>query len=231
MFVALGIISGCASLIPEPISTGRIVEVVDDAKRQVSIYVSYQNTHRIVSRGHYCGNGLIDFDIKQVKLDLLTTLDNTSGGGISVAGLPVAPGATLGFTLSETIENKNTQELIFVANPLPDPSFRYVLSEGEAPAPLAGVMASLRNGLILESNQRNRVCFQAATGDGGNSFKFAVTVVSDASGKLSLGLAPLSLSGSGENKATTGNTITFTFAPHVFGAVSKPVPKPKKDGA
>jgi hypothetical protein len=256
IFTILGIVSGCAAIMPQPISTSRIVEVVDDAKRQVSIYQAYQNTHRIISRTHYCGNGLIDFDVKQVKLDLLTTLDNTVAGGVSVASLPLGPapsaksgaaGSTLGLSFSQSIEGTNTQELIFVANPILDPTFRYYPKEGEPPAPLADVMVSLRNGLILESDQPHRICFQTVSSggggggadqsqsggsSGGNSFKFAVTTVSDTSGKLTLALAPLSpfgLSASGETKSTTGNTITFTFAPHNFGPPPKPKPKPTQN--
>jgi hypothetical protein len=176
IFTILGIVSGCAAITPQPISTSRIVEVVDDAKRQVSIYMSYQNTHPIISRTHLCGNALIDFDIKQVKLDLLTTLDNTVGGGISAASLPLgaapspksaAAGSTLGLSLSESIQGTNTQELVFVSKPIPEPTFRYRFKNGEPPAPLAEVMASLRNALIRESDQPNRVCFQTIASGGG----------------------------------------------------------------
>src|SRR5262245_45179471 len=214
------LVSGCAALnSPQPISTSRIVEVVDDAKRQVSIYMSYQNSHRIVSKTRHCGNALIDFDIKQVKLDLLSTFDATAEGGISAEGIPVSY-IPVGFTLTGSIEGTNTQELIFVAEPLANPNFVYIPSKDEAPAPLAVTMASLREGLIRESDKPNRVCFRTVKGGGdesSNSFKYAVTVVTDASGKLTLGLAPLTLSASGETKSTTGNTITFTFAPHKFG--------------
>jgi hypothetical protein len=215
------VVSGCA-LFPsqQAISTSRIREVVDDAKRQVSIYQSYQNSlydkngRPKFSQTNWCGNALIDFDITEVKLDLLTTLDTTVGGGVSATDVPIAPVATAGFNFTGSLETTNTQELVFAAKPLPDYRFHYRPSQGEAPAPLAEVMISLREALIKASQVSHRVCFQTVAGSGdGNTFKIAITIVSDASGKLTLGLAPLSLSASGEAKGTTGNTITFTFAP------------------
>jgi hypothetical protein len=219
------LLSGCSSLTTTTtaIPDERIFEALQDIKRQVSIYVWRQNSlydktgHYLASTKRECGNGLIDFDIKKVKLELLTTFDNSGGLSAEIAASPVGGvPATLGGSLGASAQRTNTQKLVYSSFPLPNPDYTYVPQAGDDPAPVAEVLTSLRKNLIEAANTKNRVCFQGSDADGDNSFQVAVTMVKSASGKLVFALAPLTLTANGETKSTTGNTITFTFAPHDF---------------
>lgn len=222
-------LEGCA-LAPEQkaIDTRRISEVVDDVKRQVSIYVSEQNSD-YNKHGKYrfsekaaCGNGMIDYDITQVKLDLLTTYVSTTSGDASVTAIPVPIPIPIGGGISLSNQNSNTQELVIVSKPLENRSFKYAEVD-DKPAPLAEVMKSLKNSLKKIGKIPNRICMQSVPGgegdSSGNVFKIAIETVDDGTGKLSVGLAPLlplGLTASQELKSTAANTITFVFKPHVF---------------
>lgn len=222
--ILLGL-SSCGTLTSSTIviPDSRVFEALQDIKRQVSIYVSLQNSlydkagYYLHSAERECGNGLIDFDVKKVKLELLTTYDNSGGLSAELAAVPVGGGpATFGGSLGGGYQKTNTQKLIYSSSPLPNPDYRYIPEANEAPAPLAEVLTSLRKNLIAASDTKNRICFEGSSADGDNSFEVAVTVVTTASGKLVFGLAPIAVTASGETKSTTGNTITFTFEPHDF---------------
>jgi hypothetical protein len=211
----------CATAQPariQAIKSSNIQNVVDDMKRQVSVYVAYQNspqgTRSVInaSAAKACGNGLIDFDIKSVKLEVLTTLESSVEGGVDV-GPVVSASGRLGAGRSVS----NTQELIFGADMLPNRSFVYVGNESVGSAPIAGTLINLRNALIKSGEVRNRVCFKTTsdTSDG-NTYKIALSIEDHGGGKIGLGLAPLAFDVSGETKSTTGNTLIVTFEPHEF---------------
>jgi len=242
-------LSGCAAIPPqEALSKAAIEKVVTDIKRQVSIHISDQyinydkSGHLKISRSVWCGNGMIDFDITQVKIDLLTTLDNTTTGGLSVANIPVGGGVSLGGGVSISAETTKTQELVLTERVLqPNTDIRYksspwsyrYASNIDEPAPLADAMSNMRGALIQTASGQGQVCFSTVipkagnpppapsdgsdkTSQASNTFKIAISVIDDGKGNLSVGLAPLTVTASGESKSTTGNTITFTFAPHIF---------------
>lgn len=223
---AAAILGGCATTQPskiQAIKSSRIQSVVDDMKRQVSVYVAYQNskqgTQSVVnaSATKACGNGLVDFDIKSVKLEILTTLESSANGGVDVGPVVTGSGASLsgGFGGGRSISN--TQELVLAADMLPNRSFAYAGRESVDTAPIAATLINLRNALIRSGEVGNRVCFKTTLeAKDGNTYKVAISIEDSANGKIGLGLAPLALTASGESKSTTGNTLTVAFEPHVF---------------
>ncbi|WP_157089446.1 hypothetical protein [Bosea sp. WAO] len=211
-------IGGCANEFAarEAITADQIQRVVDDLKRQVSIYVAYQNSRegrqRLVEQSstNPCGNGLIDFDIKSVKITLLMTTEKSGSLGLDVAPIPVG-GATLGGGFSFSSSRADTQELTFSASPLKNSNFRYVGQENVETAPIAGALINLRDSLIKSSKVENRICFQTSNAD--NTFKLGVTLSSKFGADGTLGVAPLAVTASGETKGSTGNTLVVTFVP------------------
>lgn len=209
----------------QAIESSRIQSVVDDMKRQVSVYVAYQNspqgTASVIraSSTKACGNGLIDFDIKSVKLEVLTTLGSAVGGGVDIGPVPVGGTTTLSGGVSGGRAVSNIQELVLAADMLPNRSFVYAGKENVRSAPIAGSLINLRNALIKAGEVSNRVCFKTTSKpNDGNTYKIAVSIENTAGGSLSLGLAPLVVTASGETKSTTGNTLTVSFEPHEFTA-------------
>ena len=88
-----------------------------------------------------------------------------------------------------------------------------------ASAPLAQVLLALRHALIVSAQQSSpgpQPCFtdynqdKPAT-DAGNTFKVALTFVTDANGRLDIKVGILDLTASVEAKGTTGNTLTISF--------------------
>lgn len=224
--LAAGILVGCATTQSskiQAIKSDRIQSVVDDMKRQVSVYVAYQNskqgTRRVIdaSATKTCGNGLVDFDIKSVKLEVLTTLESNVAGGVDVGPVVTASGASLSGGIGGGRSISNIQELVLAADMLPNRSFAYAGRENIDTAPVAATLINLRNALIKAGEVKNRVCFKTTPGaKDGNTYKLAIKIEDSANGEIGLGLAPLALTASGETKSTTGNTLTVAFEPHVF---------------
>ncbi|TCA18546.1 hypothetical protein E0H68_03680 [Rhizobium leguminosarum bv. viciae] len=231
----------------QAIDSSRIQNVVDDMKRQVSVYVAYQNspqgTASVIraSATKPCGNGLIDFDIKSVNLKVLTTLESTVGGGIEVGPVPVGGTTTISAGASGGRTVSNTQELVLAADMLPNRSFVYAGKENVRSAPIAGSLINLRDALIKAGEVGNRICFKTTPkSNSGNTYKLAVSIENTAGGSLSLGLAPLVMTASGETTSLTGNTLTVSFEPHEFtsreianvrrGGSRGAAPNPKRPG-
>ncbi|MCK3781776.1 hypothetical protein KEM44_29940 [Sinorhizobium meliloti] len=226
--LAASALVGCATsqtVHIQAIGSSRIQNVVDDMKRQVSVYVAYQNspqgTASVIraSATKPCGNGLIDFDIKSVKLEVLTTLESTVGGGIEAGPMPIGGTTTISGGASGGRTVSNIQELVLAADMLPNRSFVYAGKENVRSAPIAGSLINLRDALIRAGEVGNRVCFKTKPkSNDGNTYKLAVSIENTAGGSLSLGLAPLVVTASGETRSTTGNTLTVSFEPHEFSS-------------
>lgn len=218
-------IGGCATTQSDrvqAIESSSIQSVVDDMKRQVSVYVAYQNSPQgtlsviDASATKTCGNGLIDLDIKSVKLEVLTTLQSSIDGGFE-GGPFVFPAATLSGGLGAGRTISNTQELVLAVDAVPNRTFVDAGRETIASAPIAETLVNLRDALIKAGEVKNRVCFKTTKdADDGNTYKIALSIEDRGGGNIALGLAPLGVSLSGETKSTTGNTLTVSFEPHVF---------------
>lgn len=185
-----------------------------------------------------CGSGRIDFRIAAIKAELVTTLDKTTAAKLGLT-LPIVP-VTLGPSAGVTGDILNAQTLDYNLWPLASRDQAFLLPVKRWPesspdydalipalnkAPIAIALLELRNALILAatktdyatSQQRGaQACFtdynpMNPSADAGNSFKLQLQVTSDPSVGITIGVPPLNLSYSQDNKSVSGNTLTVTF--------------------
>jgi hypothetical protein len=186
---------------------------------------------RIPAGDFQCGVGAINFRISTIKAELTTTIDTTTGVKFGLS-LPI-PGGTVGPSIGQSKERVNAQTLDFNLWPLLMRDQDLAVIENMPSdadiksAPIARALLDLRNALILSatkmdfstSSPKPRAplpCFTDydpanPTKDAGNLFKIALTTTVDSTGGLSIGIAPLTFTGSGESKSITGNTLTVAF--------------------
>jgi hypothetical protein len=186
---------------------------------------------RIPASEFQCGVGAINFQIASIKAELTTTVDTTAGVkfGLSVP----LPGVTLGPSIGQSREKVNAQTLDFNLWPLvmsdQDPRLMGSMpSEVDIKsAPIARALLDLRNALILSATKLDystnppkprapQPCFTDydpanPSKDAGNLFKIAITTTLDSTGGLSVSVAPLTFTPSGEGKSITGNTLSVAF--------------------
>lgn len=212
--------SGCATTSfqeLQPIDEKRILAVVGEIKRQIGVYMRYQQSANgyarmeRLSRQKICGNGLVGFDIKSVRMELLSTTDTTVAGSIA-GGYPPFSGS-LGFGHSTA----NSQTLIVDYDVLPS---RLPAASGEeddfAKAPIAGLMKNLSDAAEKAGDQRTHACVRMKQTPQAGTYKIGITVTDTGNGNVAVGLSNVALGAGGDFKSTTGNTITVTFAPHKF---------------
>jgi hypothetical protein len=185
-----------------------------------------------------CGSGRIDFRISAIKAELVTSLDKTTAAKIGLT-LPIVP-VTLGPSAGITNDTLNAQTLDYNLWPLAASDQTFLLPIKHWPesspdydalipalnkAPIAIALLELRNALILAatktdyltSKQREaQPCFTdynptSPSADAGNSFKLQLQVTSDPSVGITIGVPPLNLSFTQDNKSVSGNTLTVTF--------------------
>lgn len=177
----------------------------------------------------WCGSGKIDFDISSIKAELTTTLDNNAGATASFT-VPVNL-VTLGPSGSHTTDETSTQLLTYNLWPtrLQNPAVvARTPSQSEIDAaPIAKVLLSLRDALVLSAMKVDysgpkpkarppQACFSdynpdKPSTDAGNSYKLGLSITNDTKAGLSVKVAILSFSATGESKSTTGNTLTVSF--------------------
>lgn len=193
------------------------MEVIGEIKRQIGVYVQYQNSPdgyesvRRESRQKICGNGLVGFDIKSVRMELLSTADSTVGATIGGGYAPFSGGLGLSGSVS------NSQALIVdydISRSRLNTSYN---DEDLKAAPIAALMKNLWSAARHSGDQQTYVCLtMKPTSQGGNTYKIAITTSTKATGEIEVGLANVALGASGEFKSSTGNTITVTLVPHQF---------------
>lgn len=178
-----------------------------------------------------CGSGSIDFRLSAVKVELTTTVDATAGATLGLS-IPLT-GITLGPSVGLTKEALNQQTLDYNLWPLGNADqnsdlFANIPTVGDIKnAPIARALLELRDALILSATTNDystnpvkmravQPCFtdyNPATprSDAGNLFKIALTITNDTKGSIAIGVAPLTFTPSGENKSSTGNTLSVSF--------------------
>jgi hypothetical protein len=165
------------------------------------------------------------------------TAAKQTSGGKQIAAVGQTAGANQGSTGSPTFgqsrETVNAQTLDYNLWPLPIER-QGSLWGGEMPteseiasAPIARVLLDLRNALILSSAMYDystdpptpkspQACFvdynpDKPSADPGDLFKIALTITGDRTVGVSINVAPLTLTPTGESKSTTGNTLFISF--------------------
>ena len=219
------------------IDTKSVSAVQAEIKRQIGVYVRNVNDDRaarsapsVNKADHWCGSGKLDFEITSVKVDLLTSQDDTGKANVGLT-IPISA-FTIGPSASHSYEATNVQELICnewltSAGQTPDASFpRSLIGGQEKDAPLAQILGNLRAGLIEAARKSKpplpangpQACFSAynqipskASDDPADSVKIAFTAVEDTTGGVTLNLGVVALGGSYEAKNTAASTITVSF--------------------
>jgi len=185
-----------------------------------------------------CGSGRIDFRIAAIKAELVTSLDKTTAAKLGLT-FPILP-VTLGPSAGTTSDTLNAQTLDYNLWPLATSDQTFLLPVKHWPesspdydalipalnkAPIAIALLELRNALILAATttdystnkQREaQACFTdynpaSPSADAGNSFKLQLQVTNDPSVGITIGVPPLNLSYSQDNKSVSGHTLTVTF--------------------
>ncbi|MER9303112.1 hypothetical protein NKJ06_17275 [Mesorhizobium sp. M0293] len=196
-----------------PIRRDRIMAVVAETKHQLSVYTAYQRYElpRMIAerRRMNCGYGLISYDVKTVKLELVTSSQGTAGGeaGISANGIGVSVSGSHQVLDAQTLTLEG--DIKSSRNRIP-----YDPTELKS-SPIAQVLKDLTEGMISQAGDPSDVCIKTKKGDG-STFKIGITVTDTVGGGVKIGISPAALSATGELKSVTGNTITVTLAPHNF---------------
>ncbi|MDX8521112.1 hypothetical protein [Mesorhizobium dulcispinae] len=226
---------GCASASfrdLKPISQTDIYKVVAEVKRQISIYTAYQRSPfgypSVIanSRTKVCGNGLLGFDLVSVKMELLSTSEGTVSAGVALSPVPVGSAAVGGNVGASQV---TTDSQVLLIQEEVSPSSKPVDYQPGAleKAPIAKAMVNLWSAALQSGDDSSDICLKLKQGStDANTFKMSINVVKDVNGKVSVSLAPVTLTGGGEFKSTTGNTITVKFEPHDFSKVLPPRPPP-----
>jgi hypothetical protein len=239
--------AGCASQkVVQPIDVGAISAVQAEIKRQIGIYIAADSQVPVpsvtingvatpvsnIENGFWCGNSSVDghigFDVSSIKVELVTTLDNT--GGASAAFTLPADIVTVGPSGGYKRDVTNTQTLDYNLWPLEHQSRFFsqnVTEEDIQSAPIAQALLSLRDALILSSMRLDystspptprppQPCFTdydptKPASDPGDSFKLGLSITNDVTGGVSVKVTILDFSATGESKSTTGNTLTVNF--------------------
>jgi hypothetical protein len=216
----------------KPISQTDVYKVIAEVKRQIGVYTAFQRSPwgypaiLAQSRTKVCGNGLLGFDVVSVKMELLSTSEGTAGVGVGLSSVPIG-GATVGGSVNASQDTTDSQSLV-VQEDVGLSSKALGYRQGMLQhAPIAAAMVNLWRAALQSGDDPSDVCLRLKKGSAdGNTFKMSITVVKDVNGKVAVGLAPITLTPSGEFKGTTGNTITVKFEPHDFRKPMPSRPKP-----
>ncbi|RUV02405.1 MAG: hypothetical protein E5Y88_24530 [Mesorhizobium sp.] len=229
------VVQGCASTSfkdLKPISQTDIYKVIAEVKRQLGVYTAYQRSPlgypSVIanSRTKVCGNGLLGFDIVSVKMELLSTSEGTVSAGVAVSPVPVGGGAVGGSVGASQVTTDSQVLLIQEEVSLSSKALDYQPGALEN-APIAKAMVNLWSAALQSGGDASDICLKLKQGStDANTFKMSINVVKGINGKVSVGLAPVTLTGGGEFKGTTGNTITVKFEPHDFRQPPPPRPRP-----
>jgi hypothetical protein len=216
----------------QAISQSDIYKVIAEVKWQISVYSAYQHSPlgyasvQSNSRTKVCGNGMIAFDIVSAKMELLSTSDSTQGANVALGPFP-AGGIAVGGSFGGSHTLSDVQQLVLVEDV--SRSSRPVVFEPWMlkEAPLANAMINLWKAALQSGDDDSDICLRLKKGaSDGNTYKMAITITKTVNGKVNVGLAGIGLSGSGDFKSLTGNSVIVKFEPHDF---SKPPAPPAKE--
>lgn len=223
------VLAGCADhrmATPQPIAARDIADVLVEIKRQLQVYairvatlapgrLSSETDPSAPPRAFNCGNGDIRFDVRKIRLALLTK--TSASAKLSAAGTlgvsPVSVGVGAGYGA------EGSQELVVFLFPQ---KTKPRLSEVDtaAAAPIAAQLLALRDAMIVAA-QAPGPCWHTNTpqrpASEAGTYKLGLQVTVSVDGKIGVTLAPVTLGASGEVKSTTGNEMTVTFEQPVSG--------------
>lgn len=198
-----------------------VAAVVRQIKADLAKYQDYSaKTSTDKALPNAC-NGIVGFDIDNVKVSLTTQSDDTSTVKGSLA-LPVGP-VTFGPGLGASREIKGTETMTFVLYPDVVATPTPVTAAGTEAIdsdqyPIAASLQRLRNGLLDASDAKP--CMRlvpspdatiGAPKDPGGTFAFGFAVINKGTSDSSLKFVIFSLGATTAAERQVGNTITVTF--------------------
>ena len=235
---------GCTATRPslQALDSRAVGIVQAEIKRQIGVYLSAAKLPvtvtidgkevdvRTIPNGFMCGSGKIDFDVLEVKAELIATIERV---GDTNLGLKFPwNGVTVGPSGEYKSDTTNAQVLDYNLWPVEaerQPAELFALDRVPpvSGAPIAQVLLDLRRALILSAmwddystnpphRRERQPCFTnydpaKPAADAGHSYKVALTYVKDAKGGLEIKVGILDFTASHEVKATSGNTLTVMF--------------------
>ena len=157
-----------------------------------------------------CGNGDINFVLKEIKMEFSAVLDRTDKANIGLK-VPFASAAA-GAGVSGSTATRRSQTLTYsyyVPAQMPaDPHFKNLIGDQAVILPTLG---ALRNSLILATARRP--CMMNTPPDRDNTFTFELELTRAASADVGFTFAIPSAGASSDRQRSSGNTITVTFHP------------------
>jgi hypothetical protein len=189
-----------------------------------------------------CGNGHIDFNITNVKMDFTAVSDVTGGAnaGLKIPVLPVAAAASISPAAKVTYENKSTEEINYIYYPPTAEEFQntwaaaakagHGLNPNEfdsirPKAVIVPALDALRDGLIKAT--AHYPCFlNAASTAPDSTLVFTVVLTEDKNVSGGFNFYIVSVAASADNNQSGTNTITVSFHPNNPGLKTAPA-KPK----
>ena len=217
--ISLGL-AGCQTLPGNEGAPATVADVIAKLKDDLREYQNYDGAAAAAAKLPNVCEGIVGFDIDNVKIGLTTKTDDKAGGSAS-ATLPVGPAATFGPTFSGSQQTTGTQTLTFFVYPkrvllrksdsLPPPidANRY---------PIAASLQQLRDGLLAASDKEP--CMWLAPqadekgkvpADPGGTFAFGFVVINTVGTGATLKFVVFSLGATSTTERQAGNAITVTF--------------------
>lgn len=212
-------LEGCQSIPQNEGKPARVADVVSAIKADIGIYQAYDAVAAAAKPLNNACQGIVGFNINNVKVSLTTQTDNTTSGTGS-ATLPV--GSTMfGPSIGVSQETKGTQALTFTLYPKTEPM---PSAPREEPAaidadryPIAASLQRLRDGL-LEASQK-KPCMSLVPPpdsdgkikDDGGTYAFGFAVINQDSIGGTLKFLVFSLGATNTAQRQASNTITVTF--------------------
>jgi len=161
-----------------------------------------------------CGNGDINFNVINVKMEFATTLDTTESGqlGLKIQFGPVGIGS-IGPSVKGSYESKgtNTLDYTYYVPSKPVPLDQVAVHNIASSAVIAPTLSALRDGLVRATAQLP--CMSNTPKSSNDTFTFVVQLTRDINPTVGFNFAILSANAGVNASNNRANTITVTFHP------------------
>lgn len=223
----VAVLSGCGTATDKSVAIPEslIEKTQADIARQLAIYQVYaakarqsETQQQVDPKAFWCGAGNIDFEVSSVKVDLLTTVDDTTSASLSISP-PLPKGTAIVPKFGGSGENINTQELTYTLYLLPD---EYMpkgtvgsLDSSEIAKVILSERKALRNSALRKLHPETQGCIADFNPqkpiDANGQLQLAIKAISDGNGGVTFSLGILNANLGNDLKRTTGSTMTINF--------------------
>jgi Trypsin-co-occurring domain 2 len=157
-----------------------------------------------------CGNGDINFVLKEIRMEFSAVLDRTDKAsiGLKVPFGPVEASAGAGGSVATKRSQLLTYTYYVPAGIPPDPGFKNLIG---TEAVILPTLSALRDSLILATTRRP--CMANTPPDRDNTFTFGLELTRAANADVGFTFAVVNADAGTDRQRGSGNTITVTFHP------------------